>query len=322
MLRKKLTIAIPTYNRAAQLKVCLQRVLDQANNDVEVLISDNCSDDETEQYMHALVPQCENVAYYRNTENIGADRNFLNCFQKATGEYVMLLGDDDFLLPGAVDSILEILDTHPVFVHLNSCNLLSSDPLQLSPPRLDAVNYSTNDKNKIMEKIGIYITFLSGMVLKTEFVQQIQNKEQYIGTYFIQSHIALQTMKNEGTYVIDGRNCLAASANLSVNYDVYYVWFKRYRELLMETGTECGFDPGTMRRVFHDGLDDNITNFVLQFRRSCFPQEKTWNKKYAWEALHDDPCMKRKFWGIINCPYALLPIYRRVLSVKRKRKDR
>ena len=39
--------------------------------------------------MTELVKKAENIHYYRNTENVGPDKNFLNCFDKAVGEYVL-----------------------------------------------------------------------------------------------------------------------------------------------------------------------------------------------------------------------------------------
>ena len=97
-----LTIAIPTYNRLEKLKICLKRLMEQKKiEQIEIIVSDNDSTDGTGEYMTELVKKAENIHYYRNTENVGPDKNFLNCFDKAVGEYVLLLGDDDFLLPMA-----------------------------------------------------------------------------------------------------------------------------------------------------------------------------------------------------------------------------
>lgn len=101
-----LTIAIPTYNRLEKLKICLKRLMEQKKiEQIEIIVSDNASSDGTGEYMTELVKKAENISYYRNTENVGPDKNFLNCFDKAMGEYVLLLGDDDFLLPMAVEHL-------------------------------------------------------------------------------------------------------------------------------------------------------------------------------------------------------------------------
>lgn len=82
---------------------------------IEIIVSDNASSDGTGEYMTELVKKAENISYYRNTENVGPDKNFLNCFDKAMGEYVLLLGDDDFLLPMAVEHLLDTLEKNRYF---------------------------------------------------------------------------------------------------------------------------------------------------------------------------------------------------------------
>lgn len=85
-----LTIAIPTYNRLEKLKICLKRLMEQKKiEQIEIIVSDNASTDGTGEYMTELVKKAENIHYYRNTENVGPDKNFLNCFEKAVGEYVL-----------------------------------------------------------------------------------------------------------------------------------------------------------------------------------------------------------------------------------------
>src|ERR1035438_7055720 len=46
------------------------------------------------------------VRYIRNTQNIGADANFLQCFEQALGKYVWLFSDDDLIVPGGLAKIL------------------------------------------------------------------------------------------------------------------------------------------------------------------------------------------------------------------------
>ena len=131
-----LTIAIPTYNRLEKLKICLKRLMEQKKiEQIEIIVSDNASTDGTGEYMTELVKKAENIRYYRNTENVGPDKNFLNCFDKAVGEYVLLLGDDDFLLPMAVEHLLDTLEKKPVFLHLNTSGLVSESPFVYNEPR-------------------------------------------------------------------------------------------------------------------------------------------------------------------------------------------
>ena len=109
-----LTIAIPTFNRKRLLKRALDSVLYQMEDDVEVLVVDNASDDGTDTMVATFQKQYPTLQYKKNSENIGADRNFLKCLRDAKGKYVLLLGSDDILLNGAVQHITAFLREHDV----------------------------------------------------------------------------------------------------------------------------------------------------------------------------------------------------------------
>ena len=95
-----LTIAIPTYNRKNMLKRALDSIVNQLNPRVEILVSDNASNDGTDDMMAESYPM---IRYIRNKTNMGSDKNFLQCYRKAKGKYVILLGSDDRLADGAID---------------------------------------------------------------------------------------------------------------------------------------------------------------------------------------------------------------------------
>ena len=107
-----LTVAIPTYNRASDLDLCLSQITGQLKGhegEMELLVSDNCSTDTTGEVVRKYLSLGYPVTYLKNSENIGPDRNFLQCFRKAQGKYLLIMGDDDVLLDGALDELLPIL---------------------------------------------------------------------------------------------------------------------------------------------------------------------------------------------------------------------
>ena len=103
-----LSICIPTYNRMEKLKCSVGTVIREFydKENVEILVSDNCSPDETESVMAFVLKCYPRVRYYRNEENIGPVRNFISCYQRARGRYVWLSSDDDFLLEGTGNLIM------------------------------------------------------------------------------------------------------------------------------------------------------------------------------------------------------------------------
>lgn len=90
------TIGIPTYNRADTfLKQSLHSALNQKYENIEIIVSDNCSSDNTETVIRIISD--ERLRYYRHKENIGLNNNFNYCLQQAKGEYFLLLHDDDLI---------------------------------------------------------------------------------------------------------------------------------------------------------------------------------------------------------------------------------
>ena len=120
-----LSICIPTYNRAPLLKSALDALIHQVKkrtSEVEVIISDNNSIDDTAEVVRRaqkMIP----IRYYRNAKNMGIARNIQRLTNElAEGEFAWVLGDDDMILPGALDRVLGILERYPdvdyVFVNL------------------------------------------------------------------------------------------------------------------------------------------------------------------------------------------------------------
>lgn len=102
--RPKVTIAIPTFNRAAYLRQAVDSALAQTYANIEVLISDNASTDETSMLLESLVDS--RVRIVRQNENIGMMANWNACLALASGEYFLMLSDDDLLDPAAIETMV------------------------------------------------------------------------------------------------------------------------------------------------------------------------------------------------------------------------
>lgn len=90
------SIGIPTYNRAnSSLPETLKSVLNQDYPDIEIVISDNCSTDQTEEYITSI--NDPRIKYIRQATNIGPTNNYNACLNAATGDYFLLLHDDDLI---------------------------------------------------------------------------------------------------------------------------------------------------------------------------------------------------------------------------------
>jgi glycosyltransferase involved in cell wall biosynthesis len=107
MLKDKLTIFIPTYNRWAMLEKTLTGTLASNVAGVKVVILDNHSAPEGRAAVERVIADYSDrqVQIIKNPVNIGGDGNILRCFELCETPYVMVLGDDDFLEPDFLKKI-------------------------------------------------------------------------------------------------------------------------------------------------------------------------------------------------------------------------
>lgn len=109
----RVSIIIPTYNRAGFLVEAIESALSQDYKDIEVIISDNASTDYTAEVGKYYSKMDARVKYFRNTENIGMVRNWHKAtFEYATGDWFLLLSDDDILInPEFISKAMELIQT-------------------------------------------------------------------------------------------------------------------------------------------------------------------------------------------------------------------
>ena len=90
------TVAIPTYNRAGQyLQDALKSAVSQAYPNLEIIVADNCSNDNTEELVYSFSD--DRIKYIKQSTNIGGINNWNYCVKKAKGDYFLLLHDDDMI---------------------------------------------------------------------------------------------------------------------------------------------------------------------------------------------------------------------------------
>ena len=105
-----MTVYIPTYNRPAQLASTLQKLLPQLTHQVELVISDNCSEPPVAQTLGAEM--LSRVRIIRNRYNVGANENILRGFEAARTAWLWTLSDDDQVSDTAVSDILRTIALH------------------------------------------------------------------------------------------------------------------------------------------------------------------------------------------------------------------
>lgn len=90
------SVGIPCYNRSEGLRRTLECITGQTYKNLEIIVSDNCSPNpDVEKVGREFADKDKRVCYVKQSENLGAWRNFQFVLDKASGEYFMWAADDD-----------------------------------------------------------------------------------------------------------------------------------------------------------------------------------------------------------------------------------
>lgn len=186
----RLSICIPTYNRGPFIGELLDSILAQRdyNCEIEVVISDNASTDQTSDVIASYRDRLP-LVYYRATENMGADRNFLKVVELASGEFCWLMGSDDILEPGSISEISYVLEKNRniagLSVNRNAYNYTIKDRIFERPVAGGLLPNSQllSGQDVVFHKLGEYFGYLSGQIINRNLWNKIV-KDYDITPYF------------------------------------------------------------------------------------------------------------------------------------------
>lgn len=162
--RPILTLAIPTFNRGPYLAELLECLIAQFEGEprAELIVSDNASDDGTENIVEGFIARGLPCRYTRNPHNIGADGNFLQCLDLATGKYVWVMGDDDLLAPNTIAVLLSMLGGEEYdLVYLSSLGFSGNTRPAAQPDALGRFAEVITDATYFLQKVNALIGLIS-----------------------------------------------------------------------------------------------------------------------------------------------------------------
>jgi glycosyltransferase involved in cell wall biosynthesis len=224
----KLSICIPTYNRANYLRTCLQHLEYQVKNDnLEIIVIDNASTDNTKQVVEEFSSKLNNLQYYRNDINLGYTGNQIKCYEYARGIYTAFLSDDDIYLDGLVNDILNVINTeNHDFIALNYYSFLTDYNIINEKDFAPVENITFNRAYDILNypSVGHW----SGFIIKSEiakfYLKFILNQnpnynfEKYRGIIGALMHLSLS--KSKGTSFFYGKQLLAVRVPDNIDYNI------------------------------------------------------------------------------------------------------
>ena len=172
--RPKFSILIPTYKGAGVIKETLQSIFSQSFTDYEIIVSEDCSGDNIEEVLKSY--NDPRIKFFRTEKNLGYPGNLERTRQKATGEFLYLMGQDDILGKDALINTLKAFEmsedigavTRPYFWFDSKIEKPVRAKKQLNPQKDEIVKMG----DPLDKVICMFRTLdqLSGLALRSSFV--------------------------------------------------------------------------------------------------------------------------------------------------------
>lgn len=267
--RPLLTIAIPTYNRSAFLGQLLGILMPQLKKEpsVELLISDNASPDDTAEVVDRFCGNDPRIRLLRNTVNVGADENFLQCFREARGKYLWLVGDDDILVAGSVEKVARLLgiaEYDLAFVRPYAFRE-KYDEVKVRD-YLGRAAMVVNDPERFAEMTGVMLTFISAVIVNKDRLagSAAPDPSRLIGTNLIQLGWVLPLLAEYRRGLIIYGGLVAGRRANSGGYDHSNVFGRNLKRVAFELLPGHSY---LAERILNNTLRCWFPDVVLELRR-------------------------------------------------------
>lgn len=188
----RVSVGVPTFNRAASLPRTLESVLGQTYEDLELLIADNASTDGTADLCARFADRDRRVRVIRQERNVGLTANFNTLFERAAGELVMVLADDDWLEPDYVEDCVAALDADPELVIASGGARYHADGEVLAGVELDLLDERPEDRVRryfrhVRDNVTIY-----GVMRRSALANALPMQNKLAGDWLLCARMAMQ----------------------------------------------------------------------------------------------------------------------------------
>lgn len=308
-----ISIAIPTYNRAAILGETLDALAahgELMGEDVELVISDNASTDHTPEVIRAFSARTgKSLRYQRNSVNLGIDGNIHATSHLATGRYLLLMSDDDFLRPGALTRLMGLVDQHPdlLFCFANGGSFTGRyDPTaKLASLIQIPETIVTQDVEAVLQTIWIWSTFISCLFVDRRAWINVPDQQRFIGTDIYLTHVLYRVLASHR-----GRTCVVTADQLSAarmeytgSFRIFHAFGNSFLRLVCQEAPNLGLAKTAMRAVKLATIRKGLPPMILMVRRGPKPRRLT---RQEWKCLFRHTWWEPAAW-IYLLPICLLP---------------
>ena len=301
-----LSICIPIYNRLNYLEKMLARFTEDKElfeEQIHLFISDNCSEDDLRACCEKYSREGLKIEYVRNEENIGADKNFEQCFQRGKGRYTWLLGSDDIPVKGFLRKLLPLLQA-------KNYGLFHVSLTSERNPSL----VEFEGCNEMMVAMHINITFMSSNIIASDKFK-LEDLKNYRNTNLIQisAYLTAMTSSSVNAMLYMG-NPFEPGSDIANNggFNFYKVFVENFYCILNEYVEKGVLTPATIERVKRVEFHNYLCRFFVRYNLLHLPNNYDFTD--SRKILKDNYGFKwYMMWDVLTYPFGM--IYRKIRGV-------
>ncbi|MBB3255885.1 acetyltransferase-like isoleucine patch superfamily enzyme [Paraburkholderia bannensis] len=296
-----LSLCIPTYNRSATLKTTLESIVTQeaflATNEIEVVIADNCSNDDTAQVATDYANRFPGkILFYRNEVNIGPEKNFHLVLAKARGQFLKLHNDSLLVRDGSLGEIVKVIrasaQLKPTIFMTNGAKG-SANPIE-----------PLADLDSFIQRVSYICTWIGAFGLWREQFQAIPDFLENASSRLVQTDILLKLISTgKGVLVLHGNYFFSQDVGSKSGYNLAEVFGKNYLGMLKKYVAAGKITPHTYAKEKQDLLLNHILPYYMDsanaFEKTDFFENMAdyRDEPYFFKALEG---RAGQFWRLSN----------------------
>lgn len=217
-----LSICIPTYNRAEILAKFLESIVTQNvfihTDEVEIVISDNCSDDNTQEVVQSYIQKYgDKIKYFRNDENI-LDKNFALSLKRGSGKFLKLCNDTLIFNPNSLENMLSFIKTY----EREKCVLFF--PNNQKKHELDFYDFDA-----FVKRVSFLSTWIGGFGVWQEDKIYLNQMSEFSDTMLSQTYILFRMLSNKKkAAVFNQKFCTLFRPSISGGYNIFEIFLQNY----------------------------------------------------------------------------------------------
>lgn len=207
----KLSICIPTFNRADFLHDTLNNIIPKLSPLAEIVIMDGASTDNTEEIVRHWQRLSGSIKYFRGDTNGGVDADLAECVERAVGEYCWLMSSDDYLANSALERVLNEIITSDLCVLLGCRVDCTKDMVPLMYQRWIETNsdcsiYHLSQPSAFLNyfnsirSIGALFSYIPCVIIHRQAWLEVSGAEAYFGTNYAHVFRILEMLKSGCAY--------------------------------------------------------------------------------------------------------------------------